>query len=785
MKNCIWIVAMLAISFGTKAQNISGKITDANGNVVVAASVRILNTTLGAATNNKGEYLIKNAPTGQQTLLLSGVGLASQSKNVTLNNGDNTVNLVAQNTDYQLEEVVVTAEKSENTVMKTPASISVLNQQQIQANRIWNLQEVSNLLPNVSLANPGEDRNVTSIRGVVNASYDQTVAVVIDGVVQFDNDTYIGQLPDAERIEVLRGPQTTLYGRNTLGGVINIVTRQPSNKSQTNLEMSVGSFNHYRWGLSQRGALVKDKFWYGVSLLTERRDGFYTNKFNNKPFDNLRNLYGNLFLKYQFSPRLSATLNAKIANRENDGSYPLVANDSLAKAEPFKVNLNRLATDKDRTINTSLKIDYAADKFTISSITALQRNTRFYTDTLDADFGPRSFANVIVQDRDGFNTVRVFTQEIKVSSVPNASNFRWLGGVYFFSQNAPEQQGLVSVLAAPVTLANGSKVFAPYITDTRTQSDRTGFSSYFQGSLKLNKFDITAGLRYDTENRDLNRTVDLLKNGTIRDTQRSFQTYSQGGVISPKVSVSYQPKEVDYYYVSYSRGFRAGGLNEAIVDPKFSSYNAEYSDNIEIGSKHTFLNNRFKSNFTWFFTNWKDIQTPTYIPGFQTVIQNAGSLFSQGFEWEMSGVVAKGLQVDVAWAWTDATFKNLEVANPFAPKNENFKDKKQIFTPESMINLAAQYNRPLGKKYPMELMLRANWQHIGETFFNLANTVRQQPYTMLNAQVALLTKNFDVILWGKNLGDTVYLGYGYTFPGINPVSLGNPRSVGLTLRGKL
>lgn len=145
-----------------------------------------------------------------------------------------------QTQERQLDEVTVTAQKQEENQQEVPVSMSSLTDKEIRQFRLWNNRDLSGLFPNFYAAHSGDGRTVNSIRGISTTSYDPAVATYIDGVIQFDLDTYINPLLDVERIEVLRGPQGTLYGRNAMGGVINIITKKPSNETKGFLEWILG-----------------------------------------------------------------------------------------------------------------------------------------------------------------------------------------------------------------------------------------------------------------------------------------------------------------------------------------------------------------------------------------------------------------------------------------------------------------------------------------------------------------------------------------------------------------
>lgn len=206
-------------------------------------------------------------------------------------------------------------------IQKIPASISSLNAKQVNAFNLWNTKEITGIIPNLYSADPGDNRDISSVRGIATSSYDPTVTTYIDGVNQFSLDTYIPTLFDIERIEVLRGPQGTLYGRNAMGGVINIITKQPTNTKTGFLDLSLGNYNQQRITAGIKTPLVKDKLFFGASILSNKRDGFYTNDFTQTSYDNQNGFSGNYFLKYIVSSRWDINLNFKQLANENQGPF--------------------------------------------------------------------------------------------------------------------------------------------------------------------------------------------------------------------------------------------------------------------------------------------------------------------------------------------------------------------------------------------------------------------------------------------------------------------------------
>jgi iron complex outermembrane receptor protein len=278
-KRMLICLFFLPFSIALKAQKVvtlSGRVNGRNDKSVQGASVSLLNTHEGKVTDADGKFSIPQLPAGNYTLRISAIGYASLDTSISLAQ-DASVDVLLTDAASQLDEVIITAQKKEELPQKVPIAITVLSAKEVQDYRLWNIKDIAGISPNLYSANPGDNRNVTSIRGIATTSYDPAVATYIDGVNQFGLDTYFAELLDVERIEVLRGPQGTLYGRNAMAGVINIITRQPTNKTTGFAEISMGNYGQQRYSAGIKTALVKDKLYFGASGLYDAMNGFYTN----------------------------------------------------------------------------------------------------------------------------------------------------------------------------------------------------------------------------------------------------------------------------------------------------------------------------------------------------------------------------------------------------------------------------------------------------------------------------------------------------------------------------
>jgi len=272
MSRFVLLNVLLVLSFYTWAQTgvtFIGKITSAISEPVPGATIHILNTNFGTASNPDGTFELKNVIPGTYRVQISAIGFATVEQQISIE-ANSSLNVELKESATQLDAVVVTAQKTEEEIQKIPVSITALSSRQIQQYRLWNSKDISAITPNLYSANSGDNRNVTSIRGIATTSYDPSVATYIDGVNQFGLDTYIAQLSDIERIEVLRGPQGTLYGRNAMGGVINIITKQPTNRPTGFGEVNIGNYGQQRYSLGFRTPLIKDKLFLGISGMIVR-----------------------------------------------------------------------------------------------------------------------------------------------------------------------------------------------------------------------------------------------------------------------------------------------------------------------------------------------------------------------------------------------------------------------------------------------------------------------------------------------------------------------------------
>lgn len=778
MRTLVAFLSALFIFYSIQAQSnfsIQGKVSNQQGEPIQGASVVQLNGVKGAVTDVNGAFTLIVPKSGNYTLAISSIGYAEKLVSATAGSASTGLNIILVPSSQTLDELVVSAEKQDDKLQKIASAITTIPARQIREYRLWDIREISGIVPNLYSANSGDYRNVTSVRGITTTSYEQAVATYIDGVNQFSLDTYIPQLLDVERIEILRGPQGTLYGRNAMGGVINVITKKPTNTTDLFAEATIGNYSQQRYTLALKTPLIKDKLFIGAAGLYEKRKGYYTNEYTGKDFDGQQRFMGNYYLSFVPSVNFSATLNVKHSHNANNGAFPLNADQATALDQPFLLNQNAIATMNDDVLNASLALKYNSGAVRFQSISAWQTNSRIYEAPIDGDFSPLDAIAIINNYGSNFNKVKVFTQEFRFQSRdPEDHNIRWNAGMFFFHQDNPTRQGTYFGKDAPLLGLPDSE----FTVISNNLGRNTGASAYGQLQWRVtDKLELIGGVRYDYEQRKLTVSGEYEKAGSSFPTQEDTSGTATFSAVSPKLGMQYQLSAERMVYLTYSRGYRAGGFTSLGSDPSqppLAPYDPEFSNNIELGWKQSWNNQRYRLNANLFYTFVNNVQTPTLIlPDAITVIRNAGKLTSKGVELEFAATPAKGLELVLNGGLTDATYSELTI--PKDGQAIDFSGNKQIFTPAYTVLGVAQYTYPVSQKLSLSARLEARF--FGKQYFDLANTISQDAYDLLHARIGAKIGKADVYLWARNIANTRFIAYGYDFGGVH---LGNPRTIGMT-----
>lgn len=797
MKKYLIIVYISLSSISVFSQEVTGKISSQTGESIAYASVAVLNTSLGTVSDEQGNFAL-TINKGTYKLRISAVGYATQLQQIAVTDLPLIIDIVLSDNTQTLDEVVVSAQRAEQRLIEAPVSVTHLSANTLEATRTWELKDLNGLVPNYFYGEIGVGfQQIQSIRGISVFSENPAVATYIDGVNQLDILANGFQFTDVESIEVLRGPQGTLFGRNAMGGVINIKTKQPSNKTEGFGEATIGNFGLQRYSVGFKTPLKSNKIYFGFSALRQQKEGFLTNDTTGtvepQPIAHGKTVgdevatYGNIFLKWLPSNRLDFTFNIKgqIDESNASGFFIYQVNDELAIENPDKINLGRLGEHRRDVVNTSISANYRTSKFNLNSIATFQQIGLSYNNIYDSNFGGgviyASYRGGSLGERP--TPQRVYTQELKITSLPGANKLSYTGGLYFFSQNAFEPTTNIAIDYGPVV---GPFFLGQlYVPGTNVVYSNTGqnigLAAYGQAAYKVsNKVEVIGGLRYDYESREntFNNYI-LLPDGTDFKTTSDTTVNGTFNALSPKLAISYYPNDQSSLYLSYTRGFRAGGVNTQRVQGIDLTYAPEYSNNFEFGYKRDFTRNRLLVATTAYYIDWKGMVFFTQFGANLFGFDNVGNSRSYGLEVEVTAIPIKGLRLDAAMGLNKSEYQDFEIGS------EDLSGNRLSNSPKSTLFLAAQYDMPLSKQ--LNLIIRSEYRHVGETYSDRENQLPIANYSVINTRSGLsLNKKYELMFWVRNLTDERFIAYGSpsTISGNRNSLISPPRTFGITLSAK-
>lgn len=770
MQQLLSILGVSLLSVAVYAQYpVTGRIQTAAGLPLGGATVSLLNTNWGTTTGADGWFRLANVAGGTYTLSISSVGYATHTRSLTVNGPVTLETITLAESDNQIGEVIVTAEKIETDAQRTPVAVSVLNARQLREYRVWSFSDVSALSPSLLTTEHGNSTAslFINIRGVMGLHSQTAVATHVDGVYQFETFSVPLQFNNVERIEVLRGPQGTLYGRNAFGGAINVITKKPSNKPEAYAEVGLGNYAQQRYSVSVSAPLVRNKLnaarlFLGVSGTFNQRSGIYTNTVTNAAFDRPQSFAGGLNLRYVISDRWTVDVNGRFERNADRGSYPWVTSDSALFARPYVVGRNAENLERRNNGNLSAVVRYRGRAVNVDAVSAVLDYKKWFPQGFDGDFTPVDLRTVFSNDH-----IRTYTQEVRVSANPNlGQRLNWTVGTFLWT--APNGTNVNNTRSTPA--AGGTTAVRNSLYNNR------GAALFGQATYRLaNQLTVIAGLRYDWETRQLGQDRSTIQpNGTVVANNPYTDFATTFGAVTPKVGLSYELSPTSLLYAQYARGFRAGGLNA--FAPTFADvpYGPEYSDNYEIGSKNTLLNNRLRVNLTGFFLAQRNQQINVIENGF-FLIRNTGSMNNLGAELELMALPVRGVQVEWNASLSNARYVSL-TAN-VAGQNRDLTGNKPLFNPGAASFLAVQYRYPLRQK--TSLFVRGEQRYTGAYYLNFDNVIRQSPFALYNTRAGVTYKNVELAVWGRNLTDVRYRTWATTL-----FLLSNPRLWGFTLSSR-
>lgn len=638
---------------------------------------------------------------------------------------------------YIGDEVVIEAFKSNNNLSQLPISATLVSEQTMKERNITNIKEINAFVPNLFIPDYGSKMTSPAyIRGIGSRINAPSVGLYIDGIPYFDRSTFDIDMNDIERIEVLRGPQGTIYGRNTMGGIINVYTKSPYKYKETNLHIGAGNYNNYSLSGSHYGN-INNTLGYSIGGSVSHAGGYFTNQYTGKKAEPMDAATGRIRLSWKVTPQLYMHLTSAY-EYSDQGGYPYGVynpeNNTVGK-----VNYNEPSSYQRNMSTNGLNIEYRTDKFKLGSMSSFQ----FYDgkQRIDQDFSDKDLYFV-----DFYQKQRMYSQEINIKSTTE-SNYQWQFGTFGFFQDYSTDNDVHNRATDTHTLQNAD-------------SPTKGVAVYHQSvinNLLTKGLSLTLGLRYDWEETRLHSTAASRKpDNVVKETmnQRNKDNYSQW---TPKASLQYSFNNNQTIYFSASKGYKTGGFNTTAENADDRTYKSETSWNYEVGTKGSYFDRFLETEVSLFYINWRDQQVSQNQPsGAGYILRNAGKSVSKGLEVTAQINPLDVLNFQLTYGYTHATFKEYMYD---IIKDIDYSGNYLPMVPRHTFSAAANYTIKMRDSFLDKIILNGQYTGLGRLYWNEDNKASQPFYGIFNAKVSFVKDKVSLDLWSKNIGNKDYVSY--------------------------
>lgn len=635
--------------------------------------------------------------------------------------------------EYYIDDVLVTTNKRTEKLSEVPASVSTLNTLQQERQQVETLNDLTFVTPGVHMPDYGS--SLTSpiyIRGIGSKLQEPAVGLYVDDIPYFEKAAFDFNLFDIEKIEVLRGPQGTLYGRNSLGGIIKIHTEPLKNQPSTHFSAGLGNHSRRQFHLRQN-LPISERWLFSLSGNYMNHNGYYKNHYESNNIGGKEDLSGRVKLAWLPSQNTRLKLIVDAKNTRNNG-YPYAM--SASEEEEGQISYNHDSFYKRDILSTGLKVETEKDGYTLESMSSFQLLDDLQD--IDQDFSPRDMLYV-KQDRQH----HLFAQEINLSTPANR-RLQFIGGLFGFYQLRDKS----------VDVFYGEDAVSAWQLPGEMQKDKTynkhtgGVAAF--GQLSYSDFltdglTATAGLRYDYEFSRLDYNYLMRMDGREMPQDAFIHRKSYPEVL-PKASLHYRWSERLVQYASFTKGYKSGGFNSTFERRADQTYKPEYSLNYEGGFKWS--GKRFSANIAAYHIDIKDkqvYQVDTLSQG--PLLKNAAEAYSRGVEVELQHRTARGWNNQFSFGYTQAQYekyvkdpaKDLDHSGNFLP-----------YVPRYTFTLATNYRHVFRNSLVNELQVHGSYHGIGKHYWNDANTLKEGYYGLVNLRATLVFSNLQLSIWTKN-----------------------------------
>ena len=717
---------------------------------------------------------------------------------------------IASTDTLTLQEVTVSAIKQGSDVQRHALSATDIGRAAIERNAVSGAKTAADLIPNIFIPDYGSRMTSTIyVRGLGTRIDQPTMGLNIDNVPIICKENYDFNLMDIAKVEMLRGPQSTLFGRNTMAGVMNIYTLSPLNYSGTRALLEYGSHNAYQLGAAHYAKLSRN-LGLSVNVLHHATDGEFTNEYNHRKTDWEKQTGGRIKLEWMGDNELYVS-NMFSLTHSRQGGY------AYEQEGTGYIAYNDTCFYRRTSLLDGLTVKRDFEHFSLSSITSYQ----YLNDnmTLDQDFTAEPYFTLTQKRKE-----HAFTEDLIARSKGNGA-YRWLVGAFGFYRNYD--------MVSPVTFKdkgisqlieshrNMSLPSYPISWDSRQfvlGSDfvnRTfGTALYHQSTYRVGAFTFDAGLRLEYEHATLNYHSETHTGYTIISAATG-EIYAHENIdindrgklkkdffeLLPKFAATYHFGDFGFEsaYFSISRGCKSGGFNTQMFSDVLQqklmgimgigagydinevvAYKPESAWNYELGARFNFLNHRITGNVSAFYMDCRDRQLTVFPDGTTTgrVMTNAGKTRSIGCEVAVNVNPGQGSLFQISYGYTNAKFVEY---------NDGKADYAHCYVPYSpshtlFVQALHEFKFHRNRTWLKSLTIESNVRGIGEIYWNEENSIRQPFYALLGASATLAGEHYALELWGKNITATRYHTFYFVSIGHTFLQRGHGATMGATLR---
>ncbi len=651
----------------------------------------------------------------------------------------------------QLEEVIVTAQKKQENLQDVAIAVSAFSADTLRNAGIQNMTDVTAMTPGFSISNYNPTTPAPYIRGVgTNSSSvgdDASVGVFVDEVYAGRAGAFDADMFDVARVEVLRGPQGTLYGRNVAGGAMNVITNNPTEELEGRAELTLGDYDLVAMAGVISGPLTAGGDVRGrLAVSGRQRDGWVDNVTNGNELRDEDNVSARGKIDFDINDSLYLLVSADYSEDDMEGpaARATIAEDAPLQGKPTdKVSLNLDGFAEREIWGTSAKLVWDVAGSTLTSITAYRSNEYEFLDDTTGTWPTLSLVNEAKEDSDQF------TQELRFSG--GTDTLDYTVGFYYFDEEVDrfetfDSSGTFGVPGLSRPLFDGSM-------------ESTSYSVFGELSWVLSeRWTAIFGGRYTWDEKEADLVAsdpDLL--GFLYEAY-DVSVDEDWNTFTPKLGLEYRATDSTLFYLTWAEGHKAGGFNGLAPTESAATtpFDEETASNYEIGMKADFLDQTLRFNASLFYTDYEDLQNFYVDFGTFEVVTATADAEMYGLELELWYSPVGGLDIFLAGSWLDTEYKTFE-ADPTVEGNNLMR------APESTGSGGVQYRHPVGDLG--DLLVRLDVMYSDKMYFSTGNVdeASTPSYTLVNARIGLETgSGWDLSLWGRNLTDETYVQQSFT-----------------------